>query len=128
MPKFIATDRVAISDDAGNTVWVRRRMDLGAVSRVQGAKQGEQLIALYVANILAWQGPDFKGMDCTPENIEKLDPNDPFWEQVATRIAELNKREDVDPLALTTVGGVVTTAQIATSGAHPNKYPSGTST
>lgn len=110
MPKFIATDRVAISDDAGNTVWVRRRMDLGAVSRVQGAKQGEQLIALYVANILAWQGPDFKGMDCTPENIEKLDPNDPFWEQVATRIAELNKREDVDPLALTTAGGTSTQA------------------
>ena len=105
MPKFIQTDRVAISDDAGNTVYVRRKMDLGAVSRVQGAKQGEQLIALYVANILAWQGPDFKGMECTPENIEKLDPNDPFWEQVATKIAELNKREPSDPLASMTDGG-----------------------
>lgn len=110
MPRFIATDRVAISDDAGNTVYVRRKMDLGAVSRVQGAKQGEQLIALYVTNILAWQGPDFKGMDCSPENIEKLDPNDPFWEQVATRIAELNKRETSDPLAPMTDGAMPTQA------------------
>lgn len=106
MPRFIATDRVAVSDDAGNTVYVRRKMDLGAVSRVQGAKPGEQMIALYVANILAWSGPDFKGVPCTPENIETLDPNDPFWEQVATRIAELNKREDVDPLAFTTDGAM----------------------
>lgn len=108
MPKFIATDRVAVSDDAGNTVFVRRRMDLGAVSRVQGARPGEQMIALYVANILAWSGPDFKGMPCTPETIETLDPNDPFWEQVATRIAELNKREDIDPLAHTTDGATPT--------------------
>lgn len=113
MPKFIQTDRIAVSDDAGNTVFVRRKMDLGAVSRVQGAKPGEQLIALYVANILAWQGPDFKGMDCTPETIEKLDPNDPFWEQVATRIAELNKREDVDPLASTTDGAQPTRASLS---------------
>lgn len=106
MPRFIATDRVAISDDAGNTVYVRRKMDLGAVSRVQGAKPGEQLIALYVSNILAWTGPDFKGMPCSPESIEKLDPNDPFWETVATRIAELNKREDSDPLERTIAGGI----------------------
>lgn len=106
MPRFIATDRVAISDNQGNTVYVRRKMDLGAVSRVQGAKPGEQMIALYVANILEWSGPDFKGMTCTPESIEKIDPNDPFWEQVANRIAELNKREDVSPLASTTDGAI----------------------
>lgn len=92
-------------------------MDLGAVSRVQGAKPGEQMIAMYVANILGWSGPDFKGVDCTPEAIEKIDPSDPFWERVATRIAELNKREDVDPLASTTAGA--TTSQGSAPPAAP---------
>lgn len=99
MPKFIKTDRVAVSDDAGNTVWVRRKMDLGAVSRVQFAAAGETLIALYGANILAWEGPDFKGVKCTPEAIATIDPDDPFWTKVADKIAELNPRkENADPL------------------------------
>lgn len=110
MPKFIQTDRVAVSDDAGNTVYVRRKMDLGAVSRIQGAKPGEGLVALYTANILAWSGPDFRGVDCTPENIEKIDPDDPFWVQVADRIAELNKKGPASPLAVTTDGEHATPA------------------
>lgn len=104
MPRFIKTDRIAVSDDAGNTVWVRRKMDLGAVSRVQGAKDGEQLVALYAANILGWEGPDFKGVACTPEEIETIDPNDSFWERVATRISELNTKEPTNPLAPMTAG------------------------
>ena len=99
MPRFIKTDRLAVSDEAGNTVWVRRKMDLGAVSKIQGAKDGDELIMLYVANILGWTGPDFKGLDCTPEVIATIDPNDPFWELVANKIAELNTREVADPLA-----------------------------
>lgn len=115
MPLFIKTDRVAISDDNGNTVFVRRQMDLGAVSRLQGAKQGEEIITLYVVNILSWSGPDFKGLACTPETIETINPHEPFWEKVATRIAELNKREDVDPLASTTDGGASMTANAPTA-------------
>lgn len=111
MPRFIAIDRVAVSDDAGNTVWVRRKMDLGAVSRIQGAKDGGQLTALYVANILAWSGPDFRGLACTPEVIETIDPNDPFWVQVGDKIAELNKKDDAaDPLPSTTAGAHAMTA------------------
>lgn len=110
MPKFIQTDRVAVSDGAGNTVYVRRKMDLGAVSKIQGSKAGEELVTLYTANILAWSGPDFKGLECTPETIATIDPNDPFWEQVATKIAELNAREPSDPLVSTTDGGNDSTA------------------
>ncbi len=102
MPRFIQTDRIAVADDAGNTVWVRRKMDLGAVSRIQGAREGQGLVALYVANILGWDGPDFKGLDCTPEVIATLDPNDPFWERVANKIAELNVKADTNPLESTT--------------------------
>ena len=120
MPRFIQTDRVAVSDDNGNTVYVRRRMDLGAISRIQGAKQGEGLIALYANNILAWSGPDFrdpetgKPIKCTPEEVEKIDPNDPFWEKVAEKIAELNPRKETDdPLESTTAGDQPSTASTA---------------
>lgn len=115
MPKFISTDRVAVSDEAGNTVYVRRKMDMGTQLRAQEAfANGEGLIALYKFNILAWEGPDFKGIRCTPENIEKLDPDDPFWVKVGDKIADLNPKllgdQTPDPLASTTDGGGATTA------------------
>jgi hypothetical protein len=116
MAKFIKTDRVAVEDDNGGRVWIRRKMDLGAVSTVQGATGGDQLVSLYVANILAWEGPDFrdergKPLPCTPETIRTIDPNDPFWERVAERIAELNPREDASvPLADTTAGSTTPAA------------------
>jgi len=109
LPKFIKTDRVAVSDDNGNTVYVRRRMDMGVRLRVQEAfSKGEGLVALYVQNILAWEGPDFKDIKCTPENIEKIDADDSFWEKVGDKIAELNPSlkgdNHPDPLASTTDG------------------------
>lgn len=112
MPKFIVTDRVAVTDEDGSTVWVRRKMDLGTVSRVQGAKPGEALIALYVHNILAWNLKDEHGraLACTPEVIETIDPNDPFWERVGTMIADLNKKADADPLDATTAGAAASPA------------------
>lgn len=104
MPKFIQTDRVAVSDDAGNTVFIRRKMDMGARLRItEAASAGESMVAYYVNNILTWEGPDFRGIKCTPENIEKIDLDDPFWVTVGNRIAELNpnlKEKDPDPLAL----------------------------
>lgn len=113
MPKFIKTDRISVTDDAGNTVYVRRKMDLGTRLRVTEAFQkGEGLIALYVHNIMGWEGPDFKGISCTPENIEKIDIDDPFWEQVGSKLAELNpnlKGDTIDPLASTTDGAPVMT-------------------
>jgi len=80
-------------------------MDLGAVSKIKGARPGEEMVMLYVANILGWDGPDFKGLDCTPETIATIDWRDPFWDTVATKIAELNTGEVADPLASTTAGG-----------------------
>lgn len=114
MPKFIQTDRVAVSDDAGNTVYVRRKLDMGARLRISEAgTHGESILALYVSSILAWEGPDFRGIKCTPENIEKIDPDDEFWTKVGDKIAELNKHlweTDPDPLAPTTAAATTTPA------------------
>lgn len=120
MPKFIQTDRIAVSDDAGNTVYVRRKMDMGARLRVaEAAGNGETLVVLYQQNILAWEGPDFRGVKCTPENIEKIDVDDPFWTKVGDKIGELNKHlweGSPDPLAPTTAGET-TTAESTTAAA-----------
>lgn len=90
---FIDTERVAVRDDRGNTIYVRRKMDFGAVSRIQGAPDDQRLIALYVANIVGWEGPDFQGVPCTAEHIARLDPNDPMVELIGNRIAELNPQK-----------------------------------
>jgi hypothetical protein len=118
VPKFITTDRVAVSDDAGNTVYLRRKMDAGARLRTaEASTKGEALLTLYVTNILAWEGPDFKGIKCTPENIERMDMDDPFWERVGDKISELNPQlrgGDPDPLASTT-DGVLSTPESSTT-------------
>lgn len=108
MPRFIQTDRVPVADGAGNTVWVRRKMDMGTRLRTaEASNKGEMMVAYYVHNIMAWDGPDFKGIKCTPENIEKIDLDDPFWVEVGDKIAELNppsKETDPDPLSSTMDG------------------------
>lgn len=104
MARLIKTDRVAVRDEAtGDVVWIRRKMDLEAASRVQGAPRERMLLEMYVANILAWDGPELGKELCTPENIALIDPDDPFWEKVGDKIAELNPRkDDRRPLASTT--------------------------
>lgn len=112
MPKFVKTDRIAVSDDAGNTVWIRRRMNMGNILRLRSTVQtsGNHLLDLYIENILAWEGPDFKDergkpIPCTPEYMAMMDSDDPFWTKVGDKIAELNpiqREDDVNPLATTT--------------------------
>ncbi len=105
MPMFVQTDRVPVSDEAGNTVYIKRKMSFGDVSKIQAAGKDDHLLALYVANIVDWQGPDFKGVDCTPENIALLDPNEPLIELVGNKIAELNpQKESPNPKSRTTSG------------------------
>lgn len=129
---FVQADRVAVQDDAGNTIYIRRKMDVGAISRVQGAPAEERLIALYVANIVAWEGPAFQGIPCTPEQIARLDPQEPLVEAVGTKIAELNKRpESPLPNSATsdgsTNGGSPSIAASTNGAASPTPSLSGTS-
>lgn len=117
MPKFIKSDRVGVSDDAGNTVYLARSLNFGQRVRIQEAGgYHESLLALYTQAIVAWEGPDFRGTPCTPANIEAIDTDDPFWEKVGDRIAELHKHlftggsKDDSPLPGTTAGEPATTA------------------
>lgn len=128
MGAFVDTSRIAVTE-GDNTIWIKRRMDFGTKCRVedtltQMALQngeagsirftiGAQKLALAIHNIIGWDGPDFKRepkdtkvIDCTPENIERLDPEYPLLIKVQEKIAELNRvREDApDPNGSTTTG------------------------
>jgi hypothetical protein len=117
VPKFVKADRVGVSDEAGNTVYVARTLNFGQRVRIQEASgYHESLLALYTQAIVAWDGPDFRGTPCTQPNIEAIDTDDPFWEKVGDKIAELHKhlfmggaKED-SPLPATTAGEPATTA------------------
>lgn len=120
MSAFIDTSKVEVRD-GDNVIWIRRRMDFGTKCRVEDTltqmalkngqpgdirfTMGAQKLALAVHNVVGWDGPDFldpttkRPVACTPENIEKLDPNYPLLVKAQARITELNTVEDTDPNA-----------------------------
>lgn len=121
MGAFLDTSKVAVRDGP-NTIWIKRRMDFGTKCRVEdmltrmaisgtGSRTGEiqftlgaQRLALAVHNIVAWEGPEFNGVPCDQDHIEKLDPEYPVFKAALDKITELNQpREDTpDPLPFTT--------------------------
>lgn len=127
MSAFVDTSKIEITDGT-NTFYIKRRMDFGTRCRVEdtmtqmamknGAVEsiqltiGAQKLALAIHNIVGWKGPDFAGVACTPENIERLDPDYPLLLQAQERITALNvpHRDAVDPNSSTTTGGLSMTA------------------
>lgn len=123
---FIRRDaRAAVSDEKGNVMYIKEKMDVKTKGRVTdslaaisdldlggkggGGKAeislnlGSQNCVLLVNNIVAWEGPDFLDdggvkIPCTRENIERLDPDDPLVELVLGEINQRNLRpESPDP-------------------------------
>ena len=102
---FVNQTPVEITLD-GNTICIRPKMDfstknaamdaLAAISQDGGGKAavamhlGAYQSALMVHNIVSWRGPAFVGFACTPENIAKLDPDEPLVVQVLEEIGRRN--------------------------------------
>jgi hypothetical protein len=100
--------RVDVPEDGetGNVITIRARMNVDTFGRLKAeikrrntAEQTEAgldaaPVAMLLHNILAWRGPDFDDLPCTPENICALPPAelDPFIEKVVNEIAERNKK------------------------------------
>ena len=139
MSRFFVTDApVAIrefdetevvSDKPPNVVWIRARMDVATRGKVSGdllklGENGQGLeghlgnnnLALLLHNIIRWEGPDFvdemgRPIPCSPENIKKLDTNDPFIERILDEIGERNqKRASPNPKSSTANGFTNATA------------------
>jgi hypothetical protein len=63
--------------------------------------------ALLVHNIVRWAGPSFVEVPCTPENIVRLDPDEPLVQKVLRELDTRNpgKKQSPDPKSLTTPSG-----------------------
>ncbi len=78
-----------------NTIYIRTEFTVRQQMRLQ-ALQGviskgdpeaaEQLLSLLIAG---WDGPDFEGVPCTPENIARLNTADPLVQAAITTYAEI---------------------------------------
>lgn len=99
---FLDTARLTVSDDQGNTIWIRRKMDwgtkaafldtMGTKGLMGGAGSYSLLLAEY--NFLDWAGPLFtddagRVKPCTPETIRTLDPD---LEVVALALAAIARQ------------------------------------
>lgn len=122
MPMFIdPNERIAvyefdanevISEEPPNVIFIRPKMDfatqkkvgaagfrLGAGSKPNELDLAENLIAMLVLNIVGWSGPQFDSVPCTPENIRRLDPDQPIVEKALEEIARRNSKAPPDPKA-----------------------------
>lgn len=98
---FVKEERVPISDDKGNTVYIRARMDLGTknkfltdMQKIAGTSDfvlGAYNEAILNHNILDWTGPAFEGVPCTQETIATLDPTEALIDRVIDEINTRNK-------------------------------------
>lgn len=102
---FVSSEPVAIRlpDTPENVIYIRPKMDFGTQNQVLGAlgkldqrgrvvtlDLGAYLLELGVANIVGWDGPAFAGTPCTPENIRRLDPDDPLVNAALDEIGRRN--------------------------------------
>lgn len=132
MPKFVSKERVPVTVEGDpNTIYIRPKMDYGTRQRVMSAgahlRQGEQgadpsadfdlgayNIALLTHNVVGWEGPDFEGVECTPENISQLDPDDALLDEVLRQINDRNvSRAATSPNSRTNGRSSTTKAKVA---------------
>lgn len=100
MSAFVSREPVAVTDDEGNTIYIRSKMDYGVRSRVLSAitkmhgsdmttDMGAYNLALLRENIVRWEGPAFDGVAFAPDLVEQLDPDLPVVDRA---LAEINQR------------------------------------
>lgn len=132
MSMFVSnTERVAVTVDGVNTVYIRPKMPFGVQQKVVSAMTqmradadamngvdatldwGAYNMALMRYNILGWEGPAFQDeagrpVPCTPANIERLDPDEPLVDKVLEEIQRRNtKQASPDPNSPTPTGSTV---------------------
>lgn len=121
------SDRVGISVDGVNTVYIRPRMSFGVQQKVASAMLrladadtesgvassydlGAYQTAMMVHNVVAWEGPAFRDergqtVPCTPANILRLDPDEPLVKRVLQELTERNTpKASPDPNSPTPTG------------------------
>lgn len=104
---FVSNEKVPVTVDGENTIFIRAKMSYGVKQKMQSAlvhitrgmgvealddaplDLGAANLALLTLNILEWAGPAFEGVPCDAAHIEALDPDEPLVDAV---LAEINRR------------------------------------
>lgn len=114
MSRFVPNEPIPVhtEDDPANVIYIRPRMDVGTLALVRSAMTsismhanvmtnamptsadlkfdiGAYNLALLTHNIMRWSGPDFDNVPCNPDNIKRLDQDDPLVGRV---LQEINNR------------------------------------
>jgi hypothetical protein len=120
---FVNKEAVRVSleenNDEADAIFIKPKMDFGTKQKVMSAafqissggagievSKGMNLdiqfgaiqTALLIHNIVKWSGPSFKDVPCKPENIQRLDPDEPLVEKVLRELDQRNKgKQSPDP-------------------------------
>lgn len=103
---FIEDTRIPVTVDGENYMYIRPKMSYAqrekaedAVRELSATQEGMQevkvtvgayRIALLHINLLGWEGPAFQGVKFTPQNVDRLDPDEPLLDKVMEEIATRN--------------------------------------
>jgi hypothetical protein len=116
---FVSNQAIPLSLDNENFIWVKPKLNFGAMRRVRAAMLKSKLITgpdgkdtadvdvnfpayqsqLLVESIVSWNGPVFEGRPYTPEALDETDPDDPLIQHVLTEVSKRNQqgKKDTDP-------------------------------
>lgn len=114
VPVYEVDHNPEIPPDRQNVVYIKPKMSYGEraiyndtyVHQVRGEKivfrEYEARMVMLKLNVVRWDGPDFHDqmgrlIPCTPENIEKADPTEPFWLKVLREIDRRNAPKEATP-------------------------------
>lgn len=120
MSIFVSKEKVPVTLDGINVIYIRSKMSVGVANKVNDALikvgtfngnqaedvsvlVGEQQSVLLVNNILSWEGPQFRDevtnlpIPCIPENILNMDPDEPLVDKTLAEIGRVNKKREIIP-------------------------------
>lgn len=109
---FVAKERVAVTIDGKNVIYIRPKMGTALYERLKGSMAksvfqnghgteveldiGRANTMLLTENILDWEGPDFeedgRKIPCNQVTIGELDPDYPLLERALKEINDRNRR------------------------------------
>lgn len=115
MSMFVSKEKIAVTVDGRDIIYIKAKMDVGTRNRVHGSAArsmtknkdgsveteldiGRANTLLLAENVLDWEGPSFtddtgKKIPCVRHNIEMLDPDEPLVEKTVDEIAARNPQK-----------------------------------
>lgn len=142
MSIFVSKERIPVTLDGVNVIYIKAKMDVTTRNKVQDALfqvhsddgstvqdfnvlTGRQNTVLLTHNIVAWEGPIFcddlsgKLLPCIPQNIGAMDPDHPLLDAVLQEIERRNSPQPKDDPKNSGPGVVSAGVSVSMPGTEP---------